>query len=45
MKSSEVKSYTAILIALEGAAESVRNLLSEQADLLSQHVRSEVAYV
>lgn len=33
MKASEVKSYTAILIALEGAAESVRNLLREQADL------------
>jgi hypothetical protein len=33
VKSSEVKSYTAILIALEGAAESVRNLLRAQADL------------
>ncbi len=33
VKASEVKSYTAILIALEGAAESVRNLLRAQADL------------
>lgn len=32
MKSSEVKVYTTILVALEGAAESIRNLLREQAD-------------
>ncbi|HEY8380487.1 MAG TPA: hypothetical protein VIK91_28590 [Nannocystis sp.] len=32
MKASEVKAYTAILVALEGAAGSVRNMLREQGD-------------